>query len=118
VRLELDPLVRLEQDSSVELTLDVREVAVRKELDGVAVRPKPDSVDADVNPNTVQVVVEGPKSLVEQLQAEGLTAEVRLDGLAAGRHRVFPVVRVLGPVELAAIRIISVKPEDIEVDVR
>lgn len=118
VRLELDPLVRLEQDSSVELTLDVREVHVRKELDDVTVRRKPDGADANFNPNTVQVLVEGPKSLVEPLRADDLVAEVRLDGLAAGRHRVFPVVRVLGPVELAAIRIISVKPEAIEVDVR
>lgn len=118
VRLELDPLVRLEQDSSVELTLDVREVRVRKELDGVTVRPQPEGIDADVNPATVQVLVEGPKSLVETLRAEDLSADVLLDGLAAGTHRVFPVVRVLGPVELAAIRIMSVKPEDIEVDVR
>ena len=40
VRLELDPLVRLEQKSRVDLTLDVREVRLRKELDLFAnVRP-------------------------------------------------------------------------------
>ena len=116
VRLELDPLVRLEQDSSVNLTLDVREVRLRKELAGVTVKPQPDGVDADVDPKTVRVLVEGPKSLVEQLRAEDLEAEVRLHGVAAGSHRVVPVVRVFRPGE-AAIHIISVKPEDIEVDV-
>lgn len=118
VHLELDPLVRLEQDSSVDLTLDVREVRVRKELDGVTVSPQPNGIDADVDPKTVRVVVEGPKSLVEQLRAEDLAAEVHLDGVAAGSHRVFPVVRVLRLKELSAIRIISVKPEGIEVDIR
>ena len=117
VSLELDPLVRLEQESSVDLTLDVREVRLRKELAGVTVKPQPDGVDADLDPKTVWVLVEGPRSIVEQLRAEDLEAEVRLDGVAAGSHRVAAVVRVLRPDELAAIHIISVKPEEIEVDV-
>ena len=117
VSLELDPLVRLEQESSVDLTLDVREVRLRKELAGVTVKPQPDGVDAELDPKTVRVFVEGPKSLVQQLRAEDLEAEVRLDGVAAGSHHVVPVVRVLRPDELAAIHIISVKPEEIEVDV-
>ncbi len=118
VSLELDPLVRLEQESSVDLTLDVREVRLRKELAGVSVNPKPDGVDAELDPETVRVLVEGPKSLVEQLRAEDLEAEIRLDGVPAGSHRVVPVVRVLDPARRAPIHIISVKPEAIEVDVR
>ncbi len=117
VRLELDPLVRLEHDSSVNLTLDVREVRLRKELADVTVTPKPNGVDADIDPKTVRVLIEGPKSLVEQLRPEDLEAEVRLHGVAAGSHRVVPVVRVLRPEELATILIISVKPKDIKVDI-
>ena len=101
----------------MDLTLDVREVRLRKELAGVTVKPQPDGVDAELDPKTVRVFVEGPKSLVQQLRAEDLEAEVRLDGVAAGSHHVVPVVRVLRPDELAAIHIISVKPEEIEVDV-
>lgn len=118
VRLELDPLVRLERETSVDLTLDVREVRLRKELAGVAVVSRPAAVDADLDPETVEVLIDGPKSLVEQLRAEDLQAEVRLDGVAAGDHRIVPLVHVLNPDELAAIHIISVKPEDIGVVVR
>jgi YbbR domain-containing protein len=118
VRLELDPLVRLHGESSVNLTLDVREVRLRKELPGVSVRPKPDEVEANVDPETVRVLVEGPRSLVEQLQPADLEAEVRLDGTAAGSHRVVPVVRVTSPDEHAAIHIISVSPEEIAVVIR
>ena len=118
VRLELDPLVRLDRESSVELTLDVREVRLRKELAGVIVRAQPDDVDADVDPETVLVLVEGPKSLVEQLQAEDLQAELRLDGVSAGTHKVVPVVHMLDPNEHAAIQFISVQPEEVGVVVR
>lgn len=118
VRLELDPLVRLDQESSVDVTLDVREVRLRKELAGVIVKAQPDGVDADVDPETVRVVVDGPKSLVEQLRGEDLEAELRLDGLPAGRHDVVPVVHVLDPDAHAAIQFISVKPEEVGVIVR
>lgn len=118
VRLELDPLVRLERETSVDLTLDVREIRLRKELAGVAVTSKPERIDADVDPATVEVLIEGPKSLIEQLLAEDLEAEVRLDGVAAGSHRLVPLVHVLSPDKHAAIHIISVKPEDIRVVVR
>lgn len=118
VRLELDPLIRLERDTSVDLTLDVREVRMRREVRGVAVTTRPEQVNATFEPETVRVVVEGPKSLVEQLRAEELEAEVRLDGLEPGNHRVAPIVHVDDSAELAALHIVSVSPEDVEVVVR
>ena len=40
--------------------------------------------------------------MIEQLRAEDLEVEVRLDGLRAGRHQVVPIVHVIRPEELAA----------------
>lgn len=118
VRLELDPLIRLEQESSVELFLNVREVRERKEISDIVVTAKPDGVEADIDRDRVTIIIEGPKSLVERLTEEDFEAEVRLDGVASGTHRAVPVVRVLRPDQLATIHIIAVEPEDIEVEVR
>ncbi len=118
VRLELDPLVRLRGDTSVELTLDVREVRLRKELSGVVVKSQPQRVNAAMDPDTIRVLVEGPKSLVEQLTAEEIEAEVQLEGLLPGSHRVVPVVRIVGRHELAGFHVISVNPEHIQVELR
>lgn len=118
VRLELDPLVRLRGDTKVELTLIVREVRLRRELAGVVVKPLPQRVDAAMDPKTLRVVVEGPKSLVEQLSANELEAEVLLEGLSSGRHRVVPIVRLIGRDELTELRIISTQPADIQIEIR
>lgn len=118
VRLELDPLVRLRGDTTVDLTLNVREVHVRKELSGVIVNSQPPGMNAAMDPKTIRVAVEGPKSLIEQLSAEELVAEVLLEGLTPGSHRVVPVVRVIGPNEPTELLIVSVVPEDIQVEVR
>ena len=118
VRLELHPLVRLESGTSIELTLDVREDLLRKGLAGVEVMTRPEAMNARLEPKTVRVVVEGPRSLIEQLRAEDLEVEVRLDGLGAGRHKVVPIVHVIRPDELAAVHIVSVAPDELEVQVQ
>ena len=118
VGLELDPLVRLESGTSIELTLDVREVRLRKEISGIEVTTRPEAVSASLEPNSVRVVVEGPRSMIEQLRAEDLEVEVRLDGLGAGRHQVVPIVHVIRPDELAAVHIVSVTPNELAVQVQ
>lgn len=118
VRLELDPLVRLERDHSVNLILDVREVRIRRELEEVSVTAEPSNAVLNVTPTTLRVIVEGPKSLVEQLSSEELVAEARVDGFAAGMHSIVPVVHVRRTDALAALRIISVSPEEVNVQVR
>ncbi len=118
VRLELHPLVRLESGTSIELTLDVREDLLRRGLAGVEVMTRPEAMNARLEPKTVRVVVEGPRSLIEQLRAEDLEVEVRLDGLGAGRHKVVPIVHVIRPDELAAVHIVSVAPDELEVQVQ
>jgi YbbR domain-containing protein len=116
VRVELDPLVRLERETTVELTLDVREERMRREFAKVAVRAAPEETKARLSPTTVRVVVEGPKSLVALLSAEDIDVGVLLDGLAAGRHSVAPEVKLPGD-ESSDLHVISVKPEQIVVRV-
>ena len=118
VGLELHPLVRLESGTSIELTLDVREVRLRKELSEIEVLTRPEAVSASLEPKSVRVVVEGPRSMIEQLRAEDLEVEVRLDGLGPGRHKVVPIVHVIRPDELAAVHIVSVTPDELAVQVR
>jgi len=118
VGLELHPLVRLESGTSIELTLDVREVRLRKEISEIEVTTRPEAVRASLEPNSVRVVVEGPRSMIEQLRAGDLEVEVRLDGLGAGRHKVVPIVHVIRPDELAAVHIVSVTPNELTVQVQ
>ncbi len=118
VGLELHPLVRLESGTSIELTLDVREVRLRKELSEIEVMTRPEAVRASLEPKSVRVVVEGPRSMIEQLRAEDLEVEVRLDGLGPGRHKVVPIVHVIRPDVFAAMHIVSVTPNELAAQVR
>jgi YbbR domain-containing protein len=113
VRVELDPLVRLEGRSRVELTLDVREERARTEISGVPARAEPPGGNVRLEPDTIEVVAEGPKSLIESLSADDLEAVVYVEGLAPGRHDVVPIVRVLRQDDLALVRVLSVQPEEV-----
>jgi YbbR domain-containing protein len=113
VRVELDPLVRLEGRTRVELTLDVREERARAEISGVPTRAEPRGIKVRLDPETVKVVAEGPRSVVESLTAQDLEAVVYLEGLAAGRHQVVPIVRVRRPEDLALVRVLSVQPKEV-----
>jgi YbbR domain-containing protein len=114
VRVELDPLVRVERELNVALALDIREENRRRELSGVAVRGLPEDKAARLTPGTVKVRVEGPKSLVDELRAEDLLAHVQLQDLAPGRHSVAPTIVISSP-EASAIRILSIEPQEIRV---
>jgi YbbR domain-containing protein len=118
VRLELEPLVRLRGNTSVDLTLKIREERMRKELSGIEVTLQPPRVNASMSPKTIRVLVEGPKSLMEQLSAEALEAHLRWEGLAAGNHRLVPIVRVINHTEPTAFHFIAVEPEAIQVELR
>jgi YbbR domain-containing protein len=112
VRVELDPLVRLAREMTVEITLDVQEERMRRELRGVALRAVPSDVAARLAASEVRVLVEGPKSIVGTLSAADFDAELPLLGLASGRHSVAPVVRAKTP-EALKVRVVSVKPESV-----
>jgi YbbR domain-containing protein len=114
VRVELDPLVRIERELTVGLALEVREERLRRELSGVMVRSVPEERAARLAPGAVRVRLEGPKSLVEGLRAEDLSARVEIASLSPGRHLVAPTVAISSP-EASAITVLSVEPREIRV---
>jgi YbbR domain-containing protein len=114
VRVELDPLVRLARETTVELTIDVREEHLRRELTRVALKTSPEDVAARISPATVRVVLDGPRSSVSVLTAEDVEAEVDVNGLATGRHSVAPRIVITSP-EAAQITVVSIKPEQVVV---
>lgn len=117
VRVELDPLVRVERELNVALALDVREEHRRRELSGVAVRGLPEDKPARLTPGAVKVQVEGPKSLVDELRAEDLLAQVQLQDLGPGRHSVAPTIVISSP-EASAIQVLSIEPQRVRVQIQ
>jgi len=117
VRVELDPLVRVERELNVALALDVREERRRRELSGVAVRGLPEVKAAKFTPGAVKVRLEGPKSLVEELRAEDILAQVPLSDLEPGRHSVAPTI-VISSREASAIQVLSIEPRRIRVQIQ
>jgi YbbR domain-containing protein len=116
VRIELDPLVRIERELNVALALDVREEHGRREL-SVAVKGLPEDRAARLTPGTVRVRLEGPKSLVEQLRAEDLLAQLDLAALAPGRHSVAPAIVISSP-DAGAFQVLSIEPQQIRVQIQ
>ena len=116
VPLELDPLVRLRNATSVQLTLDIQEETLRREIPGVVFSNTPEPEVARLSPDNVTVLIEGPKSIVERVQAEDLEALIELAGLATGEHSLVPMVRVKRP-ELLPMRILEVNPATVNANI-
>lgn len=114
VRVELDPLVRLAQETTVELTIDVREQHLRREFAKVGLKINPADVKARISPSSIRVVLDGPKSVVSVLTAEDIEAEVDVGGLSPGRHSLAPTVSITSP-EADQITVVAVKPEEVVV---
>lgn len=117
VRVELDPLVRVERELTVGLAFDIHEERLRRELTGVTVKSLPAERPARLAPDAVKVRIEGPKSLVEGLRAEDLEAQVAIGNLSPGRHSVAPRVVVSSP-EASSIQILSIEPQEIRVQLQ
>ena len=108
-----DPFVRLPEGNTVEVTLEVQEEKIERELVGVAVLSS-SSADVEFTPAAVDVAVSGPRSVVENLRVEDLLAVANLDGLAPGEH-VLPVAVGLRDSDLGQVEIVRVAPEEVEV---
>ncbi len=117
VRVELDPLVRVERELNVALALDVREERRRRELAEVAVRGIPEGKAARLTPGVIKIRVEGPKSFVDELRAEDILAQVQLQDLAPGRYEVAPTIVISSP-NASAIHVLSIEPQEIRVHVQ
>jgi YbbR domain-containing protein len=109
-----DPYVRPVDGRGVEVTLDVREERIRKRLNRVPLASYPASVKTSLTPTTVRVEVEGPRSLVEQIQEEDMEARVRVEDLEVGTHHLSPEPTFLRE-EYSVIEVISVEPGEIRV---
>jgi YbbR domain-containing protein len=66
--------------------------------------------EATLSPAMVQVIVEGPETLLEELEPESLQVFVNLSGYSLGVHRVEP--NHFAP---EGVRVVSIIPETIEV---
>jgi YbbR domain-containing protein len=116
VRIELDPLVRVERELNVALALDVREEHRSREL-SVSVRGLPQDRAARLMPGKVRVRLEGPKSLVDRLRAEEVLAQVELSALAPGRHSVAPAIVISSP-DAGQFQVLSIEPQSIQVQIQ
>ncbi|MFQ5790007.1 MAG: YbbR-like domain-containing protein [Acidobacteriota bacterium] len=113
VRIE-DPYIRVVNLSRVEVTLEVGEERLRRQLSGVPLTSHPASVKAKLSPSAVKVQVEGPRSLVEQLQPGDLEGQVTVGGLSPGVHRLRPQVWFRRP-GFSVVAIVSTEPEEVRV---
>ena len=111
VGIELAPLVRLVNRTDVKMTLDVREERIRREFKTVFLSSEPEATRILLRPTSIQVTIEGPRTVVEQLELEKIYASVQLHGLPPGKHQVVPVVQILDELN---INVVSVTPPRIE----
>ncbi|HEV8337497.1 MAG TPA: CdaR family protein [Candidatus Polarisedimenticolia bacterium] len=92
--------VRLKEDSDrdVAVRVGIREKRIRRVLKGVPVRARGGGGPARVKPESIDVRVSGPASLVNALDRGNLLVEIHLEGLAAREkeYRLFPRVTLIG----------------------
>ena len=115
IRIE-DPYVRLQGINTVEVTLEVREEWIRKQLGRVTLSSRPPEVRTRISPDSIKVLVQGPHGLVETLRNEDVSAWVEVDELKAGNHELEPQVRLVRP-DLSALEILSIEPKKVRVRV-
>ena len=107
-----DPFVRLTDGNAVEVTLEVQEERIQRELSPVPFSESPSSAKVMLTPASLKIVVAGPRSVVEKLRVEHLQARVNVDGLDPGDHRLAPQIEVRLP-DGADVEIVSVVPEEV-----
>jgi YbbR domain-containing protein len=107
-----DPFVRLPDGNTVEVTLEVQEERIQRELSPVPISKSPSSAEVTLTPASLTIVIAGPRSVVERLRPEHLQARVNVDGLDPGDHRLAPHIEVRLP-DGVDIEIISVVPEEV-----
>jgi YbbR domain-containing protein len=111
-----DPYVRPTSARGVEVTLEVREEQTGKRLSDVKLTSFPTAVKTELTPPAVRVRIEGPKSLIEVVTSEDLTARIDIEDLEPGTHRLVPEISFNRP-ELSAIAVVSIEPEQVRVQI-
>ncbi len=107
-----DPFVRPIDGNEIEVTLEVEEEKIEKELAGVPISVDPGSVSVKLTPDSIKVLVAGPRSLVEKLRVEEVEAIVRLGSLGPGNHEISPEVALRRP-DSETIEILAIVPDKV-----
>ncbi len=110
----VDPLVRLESLSPHEVQVEIREVRV----DSAYVAAMDPSLDDPslwlVEPSSIDVTVQGPKSLMAEFDPDNLYFTIDTSVLSPGSHQVLPeILGISDPFSVALI-----EPETVEIMVR
>lgn len=79
----------------------------------IVTRLGPGLETVSITPDTVSVLVSGPRPLLEQLQPGQLQAIVDLDGLGPGQYRVVPKIEMPADIQER-----SVTPDEVEIVIR
>lgn len=96
-----DPFVELPQSGTVELRIEIAETATSEQFDDVRVEVINSRYQVAVNPQVLGVVLNGPPSVLEQIDVEQLTLIIDAAELqpSAEDYRIEPTVR-FDPAEL------------------
>jgi YbbR domain-containing protein len=93
VRAAIAPLSGVKNLSSeqVYVNVNISEASIGGRIDDVSVLVSGKGEGLSVEYNTMSVYVTGPRSVVEQLQKDGVFVSVDLTGLKAGTYEIEPV---------------------------
>lgn len=108
-----NPVVTVEGPARVRLTLRIEEVAVTEQLEGVRIVVVNGRGRVAVNPESIGVVLRGPRSVLAELSAEDVRATVDVGALAprSEDYRVEPRVEIVRADLAGRIEIIALTPQ-------
>lgn len=106
-------LVTVTGPTRVQLTLRIEEVAITAQIEGVRIALANAQGRVAVNPESIGVVVRGPRSVVEQLTAADIGAILDVGALAprAEDYRVEPRVSILRADLAERVEVIALTPQ-------
>ena len=80
--------ISLVREQAVSVIVKVKEVSAKHEIKGLEVKAVNNALKSSVYPSKVNILLEGPKSLIAKIKKEkSINAVVDADGLAAGKRK-------------------------------
>ncbi len=108
-----DPMVRLRTPGSAQVTVEIVPAPAERILRAVPVRVNGGARAASIEPDSITVVVRGPRDRLDALEDAGVGAFVDLAGFRPGRYNL-PVTIVAG----AGVGVTHIDPSRVRVTVR
>ncbi|MFW6198687.1 MAG: YbbR-like domain-containing protein, partial [Acidobacteriota bacterium] len=114
-----DPLVEVRGRSTAELTIRIDEISVNTEVTGIPVELENRRYRTAINPDTIGVVLEGPTSVVSDLDADDVRAVIDLAGLEPRPedYRIEPEIRFASEEVAERVAVLALNPQRL-IDVR